>query len=88
MSLVNLPSLEIFTVSVAQHSEIGTPLTSLHCLGGDSMKLFKRDRASASNETNRTVEPETHVEPAGHVHSNYLHWAWFRPTDLQNQVKR
>lgn len=50
------------------------------------MKLFKRDRI-APVQTNRTVEPETHAEPAGHVHPNYRHWAWFCPTDSQGDKR-
>ncbi|MEX0268753.1 hypothetical protein AB3R30_06415 [Leptolyngbyaceae cyanobacterium UHCC 1019] len=51
------------------------------------MKFLKRDRI-APVEINRISDQDAHVEPAGHVHPNYRHWAWFRPTDLQGEIKR
>lgn len=27
------------------------------------------------------VEPQAGSEPFGHVHPNYRHWTWFRPSN-------
>lgn len=51
------------------------------------MKFFSRDRI-APVETSRISEPDSHAEPAGHVHPNYRHWAWFRPSELKGEIKR
>ncbi len=50
------------------------------------MKFYKRDRV-APVETNRMSPQDSRTEPTGHVHPNYRHWAWFRPTDLQCDTK-
>ncbi len=47
------------------------------------MKLFNRRHL-----TSEQILPETkeHPEPEGHVHPNYRHLAWFRPSSSKNHA--
>jgi hypothetical protein len=53
------------------------------------MKFFNHQRQKTANlEANRTAKTDTHPEPLGHVHPNYVHWTWFRPHDLNRDVNQ
>lgn len=49
------------------------------------MKLFNRSKA----DTIGTQPTETNYqpEPRGHVHPNYRHLTWFRPSDSQTHMQ-
>ncbi|MBF2027778.1 MAG: hypothetical protein IGS48_13615 [Oscillatoriales cyanobacterium C42_A2020_001] len=50
------------------------------------MKLFNRRNLASIGEQ---INPETdgYPEPKGHVHPNYRHLTWFRPSNQDHNVQ-
>lgn len=49
------------------------------------MKLFNRRNFALTGEQTHS-ETDGHPEPRGHVHPNYRHLTWFRPSSQKDQA--
>jgi hypothetical protein len=52
------------------------------------MKLFHRKLSERSLPAQTEATENQSRQPEEHIHPNYRHWSWFRPTHLNNGDKR